>query len=299
MKVDAYQMVTDRICELLEQGIKPWAKPWMSIVACAWSGDTGKAYSLLNQCMLADPSKKYRTMEELMDDVRGEWVTFNQAKKRGGHIKAGEKGRKIVFYTPLVIEGETEDDNKTIPYLTAYTVFKISQCEGLEQKFHLQDYEKLIEFEGDETAESIALDYLTREGISYEKVRGDRAYYNPGMDRVVTPLPEQFPDRAEYYSTLYHELTHSTGHEKRLNRISKAASFGNSDYSQEELVAEIGSASIMATLGLENKSSFTNSAVYIKNWLRALRNDKKMVVKAASQAEKAVRMILNIKEENE
>lgn len=296
MKFDAYQMVTDRICELLEQGIKPWAKPWTSVMSCAWSGTTGKAYSLINQCMLADPKKKYGSLEELQEDVRGEWLTFKQAQARGGHVKAGEKGRKVVFYTPLEIEGETAEDKKTIPYLTAYTVFKISQCEGIEQKFHTSD-DQVYEFSEDATAEEVSADYIKREGITYDKVKGERAYYSPDSDRVVIPLPEQFENRSEYYSTLFHELTHSTGHEKRLNRISKAAAFGNEVYSQEELVAEIGSASILATLGLENKDSFTNSAAYIKNWLSVLRNDKKMIVKATSQAEKAVRLILNIKED--
>ena len=99
MKFDAYQMVTDRICELLEQGLKPWAQPWSSAVSCAWSGNNGHVYSLLNQMLLADPDKKYKTMQELQEDIRGEWVTYNQAKERGGNIKKGEHGRKVVFFS--------------------------------------------------------------------------------------------------------------------------------------------------------------------------------------------------------
>ncbi len=113
---------------------------------------------------------------------------------------------------------------------------------------------------------------------------------------MVTPLPEQFQDSAEYYSTLFHELTHSTGHESRLNRLDKCAAFGSEIYSTEELVAEIGSASLLATLGIETGETLTASAAYIKNWLKAVKNDKRMVVAAASRAEKAVRMILNVKE---
>ena len=300
MKFDAYQMVTDRICELLEQGLKPWAQPWSSAVSCAWSGNDGRVYSLINQMLLADPDKKYVTIQELFDDIRGEWVTFQQAKERGGHVKKDEKGRKVVFYKPVNVNrdenGEVDEENpKMLPFLKVYTVFHIRQCEGIEQKFHT-DGDKLFDFTGDQNADKVAADYIAREGITFKAVRSDRAFYTPATDTVTIPLPEQFPDWQEYYSTLYHELTHSTGHEKRLNRISKCAAFGSEDYSTEELVAEIGSASLLATLGISTENTLTASAAYVKNWLKALRNDKKMVVFAASRAEKAVKMILNISE---
>ena len=290
-KFDAYKMVTDRICALLEQGLKPWAQPWTSAVSCAWSGNDGHSYSLLNQMLLADPEKKYNTMNELLSDIRGEWVTFKGALARGGHVKAGEHGRKVVFFQMMETKKEKED-----PFLSVYTVFHISQCEGLEQKFHL-DGNTLYDFTADATAEEVAADYIKREGITYNPVHGDKAYYSPALDTVVTPLPEQFADSSEYYSTLFHELTHSTGHKSRLDRLDKCAAFGSETYSTEELVAEIGSASLLATMGIENESSLTASAAYIKNWLHALRNDKRMIVTAAARAEKAVKMILNIKEE--
>lgn len=301
MKFDAYQMVTDRICAMLEQGLKPWAQPWSNAVACAWSGNNGRVYSLLNQMLLADPEKKYKTLAELFEDIRGEWITFKQAQERGGCVRKGEKGRKVVFFKMLEkptgkVDEYGEEKVDQIPYLTVYTVFKVSQCDGIEQKYHL-DGDKLFDFTANDCAEEIANDYIQREGITYEKVRGDRAFYSPMEDRVVTPLPEQFHEVSEYYSTLYHELTHSTGHAKRLNRLDKCAAFGSETYSTEELVAEIGSASLMATLGIETESSFAMNAAYIKNWLSALRNDKKMIVVAASRAEKAVRMILGIEEE--
>ena len=297
MKFDAYQMVTDRICELLEQGLKPWAKPWSSAVSCAWSGNDGRVYTLLNQMLLADPEKKYKTMTELQDDVRGEWVTYNQAQARGGQVRKGEKGRKVVFFK--MVEKRKDDGSESsevYPCLTAYTVFHIRQCDGLEQKFHL-DGDKLYDFVNNATADSVAGEYMTRENIVYHANRGERCYYSPADDSVHTPLPEQFKDCEEYYSALFHELVHSTGHEKRLNRIAHCASFGSEDYSTEELVAEIGSASIMATLGAETEGTLTASAAYVKSWLKALRNDKRMVVVAASRAEKAVKMILNIKED--
>ena len=295
-KFDAYQMVTDRICALLEQGVKPWAQPWTSAISCAWSGNDGRVYTLLNQMLLADPEKKYQTLNNLYDDIWGEWVTYKQATDRGGNVKKGEKGRKVVFFKMLPKKGQEDQEKpEVIPYLMAYTVFHIRQCEGIQQKYHL-DGNKLFTFAENETAESVANSYLKREGIKYNPTFGNRAYYSPVLDTVVTPLPEQFENSTEYYSTLFHELTHSTGHESRLNRLDKCAAFGSEVYSTEELVAEIGSASLLATLGLESETSITASTAYIKSWLKALKNDKRMIVTAASRAEKAVKMILNIEE---
>lgn len=122
---------------------------------------------------------------------------------------------------------------------------------------------------------------------------GGRAFYNPSADAVTLPLMDQFFEVSEYYSTAFHELTHSTGHTSRLNRLSKTAHFGNEEYSKEELVAEIGAAALVNHVGLETPSSFRNSAAYVQSWLKALSNDKRMIVSAAGQAEKAVRLILN------
>ena len=294
MKIDAYQMVTERICEMLEQGFIPWNRPWAMSNSCAWSGHDGHAYSLLNQFLLADPGKKYSDWDELIADIAGEWVTFKQAQDRGGKIKKGEHGRRVIFFQ--MIPEKDEDGNETggiRPFISWSTVFKIKQCEGIEQRFHT-DAGKLYDFNADKTADEIASDYISREGIRFETRHCDKACYSPETDTVLLPLPEQFKNNSEYYSTLFHELTHSTGHPKRLNRIVKTASFGSDDYSAEELVAEIGSASIMATLGIENDLTFRNSTAYIQNWLKALKNDKKLIVTASSKAEKAIKRILGI-----
>jgi len=293
--MDAYQMVTDRICAMLEQGFIPWEKPWAMTRSCAWSGHNGRVYTLLNQFLLADPDKKYKDWDELVDDIAGEWVTFNQAIDRGGMVRKGEHGRKIVFFTWL--NKKDEDGNETdeqFPFLKWTTVFKISQCDGIEQKFH-KDAGMLYDFNPDKSACDVVDDYVKREGVKLELKQCDRACYCPKTDTVTLPLPEQFQNNAEYYSTLFHELTHSTGHPNRLNRLVKAAAFGSAEYSAEELVAEIGSASIMATLNIENDRTFRNSAAYVQNWLKALKNDKKLIVTAAARAEKAIKLILNVK----
>jgi antirestriction protein ArdC len=296
MKIDAYQMVTDRICEMLEQGFIPWDKPWAMAKTSAWSGQDGHIYSLLNQFLLADPGKKYKDFDEMMEDIAGEWVTFKQALDRGGCVRKGETGRKVVFFTWLNKKDEDGNDTEEVfPFLKWSTVFKVDQCDGIEQKFNT-DADCLYEFNANQTADEVADEYMKREKIKLKKTHSNRACYSPASDTVSMPLPEQFQNNAEYYSTLFHELTHSTGHPKRLNRISKAAAFGNDEYSAEELVAEIGSASILATLGIENEKTFRNSAAYVQNWLKALKNDKRLIVTAAARAEKAIKMILNIKE---
>lgn len=298
MKFDAYQMVTDRICELLEQGVAPWQKPWQTVLDCGWSGQTGNPYSLLNQMLLLDPQKKYKTMQEMTDDIRGEWLSFNQVKERGGSVKKGEHGRRIVFFKMLPVKDEDgiEDERKMFPFLSVTTVFHTRQCEGIEQKFHTDENER-YEFTENRTAEDVAEGYLKRSGVKLTVSESDKAFYRPSTDEVFIPAPDQYKLSEEYYSTLFHELTHSTGHPSRLNRVNGNQFFGNESYSLEELVAEIGSASILATVGIGTKNSLNNSASYIGNWLKALKNDKTMIVKAAGRAEKAVKMILDIKEE--
>ena len=298
---DAYQMATDRICALIEQGVNPWARPWTSVNNFAWSRLNGQPYSLINQMLLADPEKKYTSLGELLADISGEWLTFKQAKEAGGSVRKGEKGRKVLFFKVQEKRtGEYDDDGNEIikhyPVARCYTIFKVSQCDGIEQKRHTDD-EKLFDFAADTTADSVLMDYISREGIKLEHVKGNRACYTPATDSITLPIREQFADPAEYYSTAFHEAAHSTGHKSRLDRLADDFTFGDDTYSTEELVAEITTASILATLGIETSATLNNSAAYVEHWLRALRNDKKMVVVAAARAEKAIRRILNITDE--
>ena len=121
---------------------------------------------------------------------------------------------------------------------------------------------------------------------------GDRAFYRPTTDSITLPLMAQFTATAEYYSTAFHELTHSTGHASRLNRLEKVAFFGTEAYSKEELVAEIGASALVNHAGLETSRSLRNSVAYIQNWLSVLKNDKRFIVSAWGKAEKAVNLIL-------
>ena len=281
MAKSVYEMVTDRIIEQLENGVIPWQKPWTGIRSGAYNRISKKSYSLLNQMMLKHD---------------GEYATFKQWQDLGGHVRKGEKSEIVVFWKIQPIEEVKEDGTKEvkqIPLLRYFNVFHISQVDGVEplSKDALNDIEPI------EKAESILHDYWTRENITVEHIAGDRAYYSPTHDLIHLPLFEQFTDANEYYSTAFHESVHSTMKESRCSRAEdrkgKLVAFGSSEYSKEELVAEIGSASLMNIIGIETSKTFQNSSAYIQGWLSKLRNDVKFIVSASSKAEKAVNYILN------
>lgn len=300
---NAYEMVTDTICKMLENGFIPWERPWSNNKTnMAWSRLTNKPYSFINHLLLANPDKKYKSYEEILSDVSGEWLTFNQIKALGGHVKKGEKARPVIFFKWIEKETDREDENGNkivdkIPCLQRYFVFKVTQCENIEQKYNEDDGET-YDFIENRTAEEVANEYLTREKIELKTDDKNRAFYHTIKDYINMPDKKQFKTTEEYYSTLFHEITHSTGNEKRLNRLKEEIlSDDQQNYSLEELTAEIGSASILATLKLDNKKTLRNSTAYIQNWLKVLRNDKKMIVFASARAEKAIKYIFNIKEE--
>lgn len=282
MGINVYQMVTDRIISELEKGIIPWEKPWTGKFDGAWNRVSGKPYSFLNQMLLGKP---------------GEWMTYKQCTEAGGKIKKGEKSSICVFWKQIAVEEEKDGQTKKklVPMLRYYNVFHIDQCEGIEQKHHVDGQTEPSKVKPIDEAEEVLTNYLTREGIKLTHEEGDRACYRPKTDDIIIPEMSQFQKTAEYYSTVYHEAVHSTGHETRLNRI-KSTHFGSGEYSREELVAEIGSALCLNRLGVETKHSFKNSAAYIKAWLDNLREDSKAVVYAASRAEKAVDFIFEGRE---
>ena len=280
MAFDIYAAVTDRIIQQLEAGCIPWQKPWGGMEGGAVSGTTGKPYSLLNQMILGKP---------------GMYFTFNQIQKLGGRVRKGEKAQMVVFWKQIPakeLDKQTGEQKEVIvPMLRYFSVFHADQIEGLKVAYIPTEQKRTVT---DAQAEDIITEYIKRSGVELEHRISDEAYYSPVLDRVVLPMMEQFNSTAEYYSTAFHELAHSTGHRSRLDRLRATAHFGNESYSKEELVAEIGAAALMNHVGLENASTFRNSTAYIQSWLTALRNDKRMIVSAASRAEKAVDYILGV-----
>ena len=278
MKKDVYEMVTDRIIEQLEQGVIPWQKPWGGVIDGAYNRISKRPYSLLNQMLLQHS---------------GEYATFKQWSELGGHIRKGEKSEIVVFWKLQPYEDENADGEKIIkqiPLLRYYNVFHVSQVDGVEAK-ELD----LNEFEPIEEAERIKTEYMTREHLKILEKLTDKAFYSPAFDYIQVPCKEQYQNVEEFYSTLFHEMVHSTGYKTRLDRedVKDCMYFGSENYSKEELTAELGSAFLVNLLGIETKKSFRNSSAYIQGWLRRLRGDKKFIVSASSKAEKAVKYIMN------
>jgi len=272
--MDIYKEVTDRIIAQLENNYVPWHKPWIAS-GSAISHATGHSYSLLNQMLLGKP---------------GEYITYKQCQQEGGKIRKGEKASMVVFWKFIDQEDEETHEKKQVPFLRYYSVFHIDQCEGIKAKHTkiLQQHEQ-----PDVTADEIIAHYLQTSGVKLIHQEGDRAFYRPSTDSVTLPQLSQFENAAEYYSTAFHELTHSTGHSSRLDRLSKIAFFGSEAYSKEELVAELGASALVSYCGIETPKSFRNNVAYIQNWLQVLRNDKRLIVSASGKAEKAVGLILN------
>ena len=276
--MDIYKEVTDRIIALMENGIIPWRKPWIASNQ-AISHVTGKAYSLLNQMMLGRA---------------GEYVTFKQCQQEGGRVKKGEKASMVVFWKWVETEDEETHEKKEVPFLRYFNVFHIDQCEGLTAKYAQPLPQITEDLPETKIAEDIIYEYLGREGVHMTHEQGDRAFYRPATDTIVLPIRKQFMSTAEYFSTAFHELVHSTGHKSRLDRLTKVAAFGSDDYSKEELIAEIGAAALVNHSGLETSHSLRNSAAYVQNWLQVLKDNKRFIVSAAGKAEKAVNLILGM-----
>ncbi len=240
MKKDAYQIITDKVIEKLNEGVIPWEKPWHT---------QGPARNLISK-------RPYRGINAFLlscldDHESPYWLTFKQCKDKGGHVKKGEKGFPVVFWKQITVNSEILDENdrpvkKLIPFLRYYTVFNVEQCEGIEvpPKEEIQENE----FTPIEQCQQIIDGMPQKPEINFG---GDRACYFPTLDYVKMPKPERFQEPEKYYNTLFHELTHATGHQERLNRkgISDVSFFGSHAYSQEELVAEMGAVFLCSETG--------------------------------------------------
>lgn len=269
MSEKVYEMVTNRIIELLEKGVVPWRRPWKNGGAVSWK--TQRPYRGIN-IFLLEP---------------GEYATIKQINEAGGKVKKGERGHIVVFWTWLEKEEKDKGELEKIPFLRYYRVFEINkQCEGLSSKRN----DQIFEHDPIEEAERICAGYVNAPDMRHGS---GRAFYRPADDVVSVPPLSDYAKAEEYYSTLFHELVHSTGHSSRLKRsgITELASFGDESYSKEELIAEIGAAMLCGVAGINN-STIENSAAYVGSWLRKLKEDKRLIVQAAAQAQKAADYVL-------
>jgi antirestriction protein ArdC len=286
---DPFAEVTDRIVALMEAGTNPWRKPWTADGAgLPRSIGTGKGYRGINPFLLLITS-----MEKGYTSPW--WGTYKAITEKGGQVRKGEKGTQVVFWSTFASKDPKEVDAKGNPkqlfFLRSYTVFNAEQADDLPARFFPKAAER-TEFEVIEQCQAVVDGYLARTGIAVTH-GGNRAAYSPGLDTIVLPDREAFTRNAEYYGTAFHELAHSTGHESRLNRpeLNTFAHFGDNPYSKEELVAEQGAAMVAGITGI-GPLLIDNSAAYLASWAKALRGDSKLVVRAASAAQKAADLIL-------
>ena len=295
-RLTVYERVTEKISELLKQGVVPWQRPWHAKTGPPRNGASGRYYRGLNVFMLSHAG---------FDSPW--WFSPKQVNDLDGHIRKGEKVSWVHFWKPWLPKGElgetseiaadqTEISTRRRPVLIirAYRVVNLDQIEGPgADKFRTKHaVEEPVSNENDPIAacEQIVEAMPQRPGIRYG---GEQALYRQWTDQVHMPRRETFTSSEEFYSTLFHELSHSTGHRDRLDRktLMDGTPFGSPTYSREELVAEMGAAFLCAAAGIEDPT-IQNSASYLESWLKFLRSDPRALIVAGSQAQKAADFIL-------
>jgi len=268
-------VITNRILDKLNEGTVPWQR--------SWSGSEWPK-NLVSK-------KEYRGVNHLMLSCAGfgspYWVTFKQCSDMGGTIKKGEHGWPVLFYTWLNDKSDVENERK-IPFMRFYKVWNVDQTEGIEAD-KIPALMPRNENERMDLCEGVIANMKLRPEIKHMEAR---AYYSPKLDYVNMPKLETFDKSESYYSVLFHELTHSTGHSSRLARKDfNESGFGSESYSKEELVAELGAAFLCGHCGIDNKT-IDQSASYIQSWIKRLKNDKTLIISASGLAQKSTDYIL-------
>lgn len=275
---DVYQIVTDRIIDLLSAGVVPWRKSWTT-TGVPRNLCSGKPYRGINVWLLscASYSSPY-------------WLSYRQAQARGGNVRKGEKGTLVVFwkmYQRKEADQQTgQEQTKTLPVLRYYTVFNEEQCEGIDAptvQAATHEHEPIA-------AEALWNAWSDRPALDH---RGNAALYRRETDCITMPPRPQFETPESYYFTLFHEATHATGHAARLARptLLEFNRFGSKTHAKEELVAEMGGAYLCGHCGI-GENLMENAAAYVAHWLGKLREDKTLIVHAAANAQKAADYIL-------
>lgn len=282
MKTDVYERITSRIVAELEQGVRPWLKPWNAEHAAGRITRplrfNGQPYQGINVLMLWGESVAKGYAAPI-------WLTFKQAAELGAHVHKGEHGSLVVYADRIRRterdEATGEEAEREIPFLKGYTVFNVEQVEGLPAHYYAVAEPRLDPVQRIERADAFFA--ATRADIRHG---GSMAYYSAADDHVQMPPFESFRDAESYYATLAHEITHWTKHGKRLERDFGRKRWGDEGYALEELVAELGAAFLSADLDLTPEPR-EDHAAYIASWLKVLKNDKRAIFTAASHAQRA------------
>jgi antirestriction protein ArdC len=283
-KPGLYQQITDKIIRQIEAGTIPWVQPWAEdqTLSIPRNATTSRAYSGVNILLLWD------ALFERNFSVN-RWLTFKQALQFGGNVRKGERGTTVVYtdtFTPKTdgtsAGSEGVETGRRVPFLKRFTVFNVAQCDGLPFDYTVQP-KQVSQAQPLPAAEAL----IVASGAQFQR-GGEQAYYHTGSDSIHVPSQTSFFEPINFYRTALHELTHWTGAKHRLNR-DFTGRFGSTAYAREELVAEMGSAFLCASLGIVPT---VRHADYIGNWLEVLKNDSRAIVSAASHASKASDFLL-------
>jgi antirestriction protein ArdC len=285
-----YEVITDRIIKMLEQGTIPWKQTWSN------AGGLGDHQNLVSQHQYRGINAFMTSMIAISQDYKNPyWLTYKQAMGLGGQVRKGEKGIPIVYWQFGTNKDPKTNKEEKYAWAKYSTVFNVAQIDGLDLDKILKSRilkQKRIDFSPIHECESIVNGYKNRPEIIH---KDQRAYYLPTKDIINMPKADSFNSNENYYAVLFHEMTHSSGHGTRLARsgITDRTSFASHAYSKEELIAEMGAAFLCARTGIDSITLET-SAAYISSWLKVLKGDPKLVISAASQAQKAVDHITGI-----
>jgi len=278
------QRITAAIIEKLEQGTKPWVKPWRGVPVSRPMRSCGTPYRGMNTFWLW-------MVADACGYASPYWMTYRQCQALGGQVRKGEKSTIAIFYksyTKEVENAEGESGTESRRVLKAYAVFNADQCDGLQEFYHPKPLVAALEPEGRENR----LDAFFAKVGANLRHHGSEAYYEPVCDRVTMPPSYLFDAYEHYYATLAHELSHWTGHPSRLDRDLKNR-FGTEAYAAEELVAELSSAILGVELGLP-VAHLDHHASYIASWLELLKSDDRAILTAAAKAEEAASLLLRL-----
>lgn len=286
-KADICQTITDNIIESLEAGVLPWRQPWDGVTETGLpsNASTGRAYSGINivRLWVSQIANGYTS---------NRWLTFKQAKALSGTVRKGEKGTLCVFYKSIEVDSKTRVDSNgdpekdIIPLLRTFYVFNLDQIDGLDE---LKTDANRVKHDFTPDAAGEELYALAKTHLASITDGGTKACYIPSKDAILMPDRDRFENPADYYATFAHEFAHATAHKSRCDRKPYSDDYKTA-YAFEELVAELGSLFIAAHIGMNEPMAGHDS--YIASWLKDLKNDKRYILKAAAQAQKATDWVL-------
>lgn len=270
------RIITDKIIAALEAGTVPWRRPWVAAGGEHRNPSSGTVYRGVNPLLL-----ELSAMEHEFADAR--WLTMRQANALGGRVRKGSRSTLVIFYKKREVEDAETGETRERRVMRHFTVFNVDQVEGI-------DWPAPPSFQWDpvERADELVRGYVETTGPRLLHGAQSRAFYNREADVVKLPATSQFPTAGGYYATAFHELVHSTGHERRLARGLDGA-FGSAPYAREELIAEVGAAMLVAHCGLH--VDYESTPAYIASWLKRLGDDVQLVTRAAAAAQRARDMI--------